>query len=109
MLKIKQEVERLLKAGFIRTTEYVQWLLNIIPVIKKNGQIRICIDFRNLNLVTLKDEYVMPIADMLVDAVANNEILSFMDGYSGYNQIYLAEEDVHTIAFHCPSAIGNFE
>ena len=53
----------------------------------------------NLNLATPKDEYVMPIADMLVDAAANNGILSLMNGYSGYNQIFLAEEVVHKNAF----------
>ena len=51
----------------------------------------------------------MPIADMLVDVAANNGILSFMDGYSGYNQIYLAEEDVHKTAFRYSIAIGIFE
>ena len=51
----------------------------------------------------------MPIADMLVVAATNNGILSFMDSYSGYNQIYLAEEDVHKTAFRCPRAIGIFE
>ena len=44
----------------------------------------------------------MPITDMLVDVATNNKIITFMDGYSGYNQIYLAEEDIHKIAFHCP-------
>ena len=56
-----------------------------------------------------KDEYVMPIANMIVDIVANNGILTFMDGYSGYNKIYLAEEDIHKTTFHCPRSIGIFE
>ena len=85
MPKIKQEIERLLKVGFIRTTRYVQWLSNIGLVIKMNGKVKICIDFCNLNFATPNDEYVMPIADMLVDVTANNEILSFMNGYSRYN------------------------
>ena len=55
-------------------------------VIKKNCQVMICIDFCNLNLATPKDEYVMPIVNMLVDAIANNGILSFMDNYSRYNK-----------------------
>ena len=91
------------------TARYVQWLSNIVPVIKMNGQVRICIDFRNLNLATPKDGYGMPITDILVNATANNGILSFMDGYFGYNQIYLAEEDVHKTAFHYLGAIGIFE
>ena len=48
---------------------------------KKNGKLRVCVDFRDLNAVTPKDMYVMPIADMLVDSTANNELLSFMDGW----------------------------
>ena len=51
-------------------------------------------DFRDLNVDTPKDMYVMPIADMLVDSVANNELLSFMDGFSGYNKILIALEDI---------------
>ena len=50
-------------------------------VIKKNEQVRICMDFRILNLVTPKDEYVMPITNMLIDVTSNHVILTFMDGY----------------------------
>ncbi|KAL1318352.1 hypothetical protein AAHE18_15G200100 [Arachis hypogaea] len=107
--KIKEEIERLLKAKFIRTTRYVNWISNIVPVMKKNGKLRVCIDFRDLNSATPKDEYPMPIADMLIDSTAGHEILSFMDGYSGYNQIYIAEEDVSKTAFRCPGALGTFE
>ncbi|XP_059639120.1 uncharacterized protein LOC132281437 [Cornus florida] len=109
MLKIKEEIERLLKAGFIRTVRYVEWLSNVVPVMKKNGKLRVCVDFRNLNNATPKDEYPMPMADQLIDSAAKHEILSFMDGHSGYNQIYLAEEDVHKTAFRCPGSIGTFE
>ncbi|XP_070677779.1 uncharacterized protein [Malus domestica] len=69
-LGIKDELVQLLKAGFIRTARYVEWLANIVPVLKKNGALRICIDFRNLNLATPKDEYTMPISDLLIDAAA---------------------------------------
>ena len=106
---VTNSIKRLLKASFIRTAQYVQWLSNIVPTIKKNSQVRIYIDFRNLNLATPKDEYIMPIVDMLVDTIANNGILSFMDDYFGYNQINLIEEDIHKIAFRCPRTIGIFE
>jgi len=68
--KIKEEIERLLKCGFIRAARYVDWLANVVPVKKKNGTIRVCIDFRDLNLATPKDEYPMPVAEMLVDSAA---------------------------------------
>jgi len=77
-------------------------------MIKKNVQVWVCTDFRDLNLVTPKDEYVMPIADMLVDVVAKHGFLTFMDGHFGYNQIFMAE-DVHKITFCCPSALGIYE
>ena len=78
MPKIKQEMERILKADFIMTARYVEWVPNIVLVIKKNGQVRIGIDFGNLNLATPKDEHVMHIADMLVNVVATNGILPYM-------------------------------
>uniref|UniRef100_A0A2N9IAB2 Reverse transcriptase domain-containing protein n=1 Tax=Fagus sylvatica TaxID=28930 RepID=A0A2N9IAB2_FAGSY len=110
ILKVKEEIKRLVAANFIRPIRYVKWLSNIVPMMKKNGKlIRICVDFRNLNNATPKDEYPMPMADLLIDGVAGYQILSMMDGHSGYNQIFIAEEDVHKTAFRCPGSIGTFE
>ena len=78
-LKVKEEIKKLLKAKVIRPTRYVQQLTNIVLVMKKNGNLRVCVDFRDLNVATPKDMYVMPIDDMLVDSTTNNELLSFMD------------------------------
>nr|KYP60924.1 Transposon Ty3-I Gag-Pol polyprotein [Cajanus cajan] len=107
--KIKEEIERLLKAKFIRTSRYAEWISNVVPVIKKNGKLKVCIDFRDLNAATPKDEYPMPIAETMIDAVASNEIMSLLDGYSGYNQIYIAVNDVSKTAFRCPGALGVYE
>ena len=60
----------------------VQWLANIVPMMKKNGKLRVWVDFRDLNVATSKYMYVMPIVDMLVDSTANNELLSFIDDFS---------------------------
>ena len=99
----------MLKCGFIRTARYVDWFANIVPVVKKNGTLRVCIDFRDLNLATPKYEYPIPVAEMLVDSAAGYEYLSMLDGYSRYNQIYIAEEDVSKTAFRCPGALGCYE
>ena len=66
-------------------------------------------DFRDLNIATPKDMYVMHIADMLVDSAANNELLSFMDGLSGHNKILIAVEDIPKTTFRCLGSIGTFE
>nr|KYP45379.1 Transposon Ty3-I Gag-Pol polyprotein [Cajanus cajan] len=107
--KIKEEIERLLKAKFIRTSRYAEWISNIVPVIKKNGKLRVCIDFRDLNTATPKDEYLMPIFETMIDAAVGNEIMSLLDGYSGYNQIYIAANDVSKTVFRCPGALGVYE
>ena len=109
ILKVKEEIKRLVAANFIRPARYVEWLSNIVFVMKKNGKLRIFVDFRNLNNATPKDEYPMPMADLLVDGVASYQILSMMDGHFGYNQIFIAEEDVHKTAFRCPGSMGTFE
>jgi hypothetical protein len=67
------------------------------------------VDFRDLNRVTPKDEYLMPVAETLINAAAGNKILSFMDGNAGYNQIFMAPEDIHKAAFRVPSAVGLFK
>ena len=87
----------------------MHWLANIVLVMKKNGKLRICVDFRDLNVVTSKDMYVMPIVDMLVDSTTNNELLSFMDGFSRYNQIRIVVDDIFKTAFKCTGSLGTFE
>ena len=82
-LKVKEEIEKRLKAKFIRPTRYVQWLSNIVPMMKNNGKLRVCVDFRDLNVATPKNMYVMPIIDMLIDSITNNELLSLMDYFFG--------------------------
>jgi hypothetical protein len=107
---VKQEVEQLLDAGFIRPCRYAEWVSNIVPVEKKNtGKIRVCIDFRNLNKATPKDEYLMPIAVMLINNASGHRVISFLDNNIGYNQIFMVEEDMSKTAFRCPNFIGLFE
>ena len=60
-------------------------------------------------MATPKDEYSMPVADLLVDGASGYKVLSFMDGHSSYNQIFIAESDIYKTAFRCPGSIGTFE
>lgn len=97
--KIKGEIERLLKRKFIRTTWYVKWFAKIVLIIKKSGTLRVFIDFRDLNAATPKDEYNMLVAEMLVGLTSGFDYLSILDGYSGYKQILIVDEDVPEAVF----------
>ncbi|KAK1693420.1 hypothetical protein QYE76_010117 [Lolium multiflorum] len=107
--EVKKEIEKMLAAGFIRPCRYAEWISSIVPVEKKDGRWRVAIDFRDLNRATPKDEYPMPVAETLINAAAGHKVLSFMDGNAGYNQIFMAPEDIHKTAFRVPGAVGLFE
>ena len=107
--KVKVEIKWLLRNKFIKPARYVEWLANIVPIIKKNSILRVCIYFRDLNVATPKDDYQMLVAEMLVDYMVGFEYLSLLDGYSGYNHIFIAEEDITKNTFRCSGALGTYE
>ena len=108
-MKVKKEIERLLEVGFIRPTKYTGWMENIVPVVKKNDKIRVCIDFRDLCTATPKDVYVMPVSDMLIDAIVNHEMLIRWVCFASYDQIIITKEDIHKMTLRCLEPTGTFE
>jgi hypothetical protein len=78
-------------------------------MLKKNDKLWVCIDFRDLNKATLMDGYLMSITDLLVDIASGHKVISFMDGNAGYNQIFMAKEDIPKTAFRFPRAISLYE
>lgn len=104
-LLVKKEIEKLLEVGFIRSIDYSEWMANIVPIKKPTGEIRMCTNFRDLNKACPKDDFPLANIDMIIDSLAGYE-MSFMDGFSGYNQIKIKESDQHKIAFRTPW--GNF-
>src|SRR6185437_1408998 len=107
--EVKKEVEKMLDVGFIRPCRYAEWISSVVPVQKKDGRWRVCVNFRDLNRATPKDEYPMPVAETLINVAAGHKMMSFMDGNAGYNQIFMAPEDVNKTAFRVPGAVGLFE
>ncbi|KAM1846160.1 hypothetical protein ACFX13_020365 [Malus domestica] len=108
--KIKEEIERLMKVGFIRPAKYVEWLANIVPILKAiTNAVRCYVDYRNINGAMPKDEYRMPIAGLSIDAVAKHKVLSFMEINAIYNQIKMTKEDLHKTTFRCPGHVRVYE
>jgi hypothetical protein len=98
----KAEVQRLLDAKVIREVQFTTWLANIVMVKKKNGKWRMCIDFTDLNKACPKDNFPLPRIDTLVDQAAGSEMLSFLDCFSGYHQIWMKKEDEEYTSFITP-------
>jgi len=82
-----------------KTNTHVEWVSNIVLVLKKNGKLRNCIYFRNMNLATSKDECPMLRVDILINSTTKNEILNFMDDHLHYNKIFIVEENLLKIDF----------
>ena len=99
LLKIKEEVKKQLDAGFLEVSKYHQWVANIVLVPKKDGKVRMCVDYQDLNRASPKDKFPLPHIDTFVDNMAKHSLFSFMDGLSSYNQIRMAPEDMEKTTF----------
>ena len=97
--KIKAKVMKQFDARFLAVTSYPQWVANVVPVPKKDGKVQMCVDYIALNRASPKDDFPLPHIDVLVDNTAQHKIFSFMDGFSGYNQIKMAPEDMEKKTF----------
>ncbi len=95
---VKQNIDKLLVIGFIQLVEEARWLSPIVVAPKKNGKLRICINFKKLNEAMKKDPYPLPFTNEMLNTIAGYEAYSFLDGYSGYHQISIILEDRYKIA-----------
>jgi len=95
---IKQDIDKLLVARFIQIVK-ATWLSPIVVVLKKNGKLKFCVDFRKLNKATKKNPYPLPFSNEVFNTIARYEAYSILDGYSRYHQISIALEDTFKITF----------
>ena len=105
MKAIQSDVKKLIESDFIREEQYPDWVANIIPVTKKNGKIQIYMDFRDLNAACPKDEFPLPIIDVMIDNTCGSERMSFLDKFSGYNQIKMYPKDEKHTSFRMPLGV----
>jgi hypothetical protein len=99
---IEKEVRKLFDAKIIVSLRFSKWLANLVPVRKKSGEIRLCVDFQNLNRVSLKDNYPLPKMDYILQKVVGSQKMSMLDGFSGYNQIMVHPDDQEKTTFTTP-------
>eukprot|EP00253_Pinus_taeda_P005869 PITA_05869 len=99
---VKAKLQKLLDVNFIYPISDSKWVSPLVVVQKKNGKWRICVDYRELNKATQKDHFPLPFIDQVLDTLAGKKLFSFLDGFSGYNQIQIAPEDQDKTTFTCP-------
>ena len=100
---VKEELQKLLTVGFIYPISNSKWVSPLVVVPKKvTGKWRICVDFRELKKATLKYYFPLTFIDQVLDTLSGKHYFSFLDGYSGYNQILIAPEYQDKTTFTCP-------
>lgn len=95
---IDEEVQKLIRLGIIRVSES-EWNSRVVPITKPDGSLRLCIDFRPLNNITVKEPYPMPVIDEIIDNLSGSKIFSTIDAKNGYYQIALNDDSIHKTAF----------
>jgi len=99
---IEKELQKMFKAGIIAPIRFSDWISNLVPTRKKTGEIILCVDLRNLNQVSLKDNYPLPKMDHILQRVVGASRISLLDGFSGFNQILVHPDDQDKTAFTTP-------
>jgi hypothetical protein len=99
---IEREIIKLFEANIIVSLRFSKWLANLVPVRKNSGEIRVCVDFRNLNKVSLKDNYPLPKMDHILQRVVGSQRMSMLDGFSGYNRVVVHQNDQEKTTFTTP-------
>ncbi|CAI8586959.1 unnamed protein product [Vicia faba] len=97
--KTREEVLKQFDAGFLAVIDYLPWIANIVSVPKKDDKVCMCVDYQDLNKASPKDDFLLPHTDVLMDNTTQASVFSFMDGFSSYNQIKMAPEDMEKTTF----------
>ena len=95
---IEKEIKKFFDKKIIVTLRFSKWVANLVPVRNKNGEIRLCLDFRNMNKISLKDNYHLLNMDHILKKVVGSEKIFTMDGFLGYNKIKVLPKDQEFLA-----------
>ena len=105
---VKEELDEMLENGIIEPSRS-EWSFPVVLVPKKDGSLRMCVDYRRLNSVSKVDNYPMPRVEELIDRLGNAKYISTMDLTKGYWQVPVAKEDQHKTAFVTPFGLYQYK
>ena len=107
-LMIKEDITKHIESRLAEVMQCPTWSVNIVSVAKKDGKIRICVDYRDLNKAIPKDNFPFPNIHILIDNCAKHEMHSFVDFYGGYHQILIDEEVLEKTTFITPWGVYHY-
>ena len=99
---IAEEIKKLEATGLVRGVLHLTWLANLVVIRKANVKWRLCIYFTYLNKACPKDPFPLPRIDQIVNSTLGCDLLSFLDAYSGYHQIFMSKEYEEKTSFITP-------
>ena len=99
---IEKEIKKLSKEKIIVSLRFSKWLANLVLVRNKSGEIRLCVDFRNLNKVSLKENYPLPKMDHILQRVVGSPRMSMLYSFLGYNQVAVHPNDQENTSLPTP-------
>ncbi|KAH9306993.1 hypothetical protein KI387_011397, partial [Taxus chinensis] len=85
-IRVKEELDKMIASGIIKAVNESEWISPMVIIIKKDGWIRICVDYRELNDVSIIDPFPTPFTKEILEGVTGCEVYSFTDGFLGYHQ-----------------------
>jgi len=100
--KMQEELMKLRDGGIIKPIRHSTWVSNLVPIKNKNGDIRLFVDFKNLDIASLKDNYGLPNMKSMLQQLTSCELMSMMNGFLEYNQVLVKENEQFKIYFTTP-------
>jgi hypothetical protein len=99
---VKEELDKLLEVRFIKPMETTEWVSPVVLALKKNGKLRVCVNYKALNKVTKKNHYPLPFCEEILEKIARHKMYTFGDGYRGYHQVKISPKDQLKTTFITP-------
>ncbi len=99
---VKEELDKLLEAMFIKPMETTEWVALMVLTLKKNGKLRVCVNYKALNKVTKKYRYPLPFCEKIMEEITRHEMYTLRDRYNGYHQVKIVLKDQLKTTFTTP-------
>jgi len=99
---VKEEFDKLLEARFIKPMETIEWVSPVVLALKKNAKLRVCVNYKTLNKVIKKDQYLLQFCEEILEEIVLHKMYTFGDGYRGYHQVKITLKDQLKTTFTTP-------